>query len=170
MTIIDYKTKLTGDRPAPRTHDQPRDLITETESNRGRIIQSAALRRLQQKTQVYPLETNASVRSRLTHSLEVQQTARYLSKTILDQLRQNGTLQTLGLAGIETAFTNLVEMSCLLHDVGNPPFGHFGEVTFSRWVQAHGAQCHAKAMAHKAKLSRSVTLVSASIIARSVGF
>ncbi|WP_299732764.1 dGTPase [uncultured Endozoicomonas sp.] len=154
MDTIDYRSKLTCDRPQPRTHDQPRDLITETESNRGRIIQSAALRRLQQKTQVYPLETNASVRSRLTHSLEVQQTARYLSKTILDQLKHSGKLVNYGLAGIETAFTNLVEMSCLLHDVGNPPFGHFGEVAFSRWVQEHGQDCHRKAIARQTMIQQ----------------
>ena len=146
MKSLDYLKKLTCDRPDPRACSQPRDLITETESNRGRIIQSAAVRRLQQKTQVYPLETNAAVRSRLTHSLEVQQTGRYLAKTILDQLNQSGELGKLGLEGIETAFTNLVEMSCLLHDVGNPPFGHFGEAAFSRWVQEHGEHCHQKAM------------------------
>ncbi|MFK0574020.1 MAG: dGTPase, partial [Endozoicomonas sp.] len=107
MESLDYLKKLTCDRPEPRTDSQPRDLITETESNRGRVIQSAAVRRLQQKTQVYPLETNAAVRSRLTHSLEVQQAGRYLAKTILDQLKQSGELGKLGLDDIETAFTNL---------------------------------------------------------------
>ncbi len=143
---MDYLKKLTCDRPNPKTRSHPRDLTTETESNRGRIIQSAAVRRLQQKTQVYPLETNASVRSRLTHSLEVQQTGRYLAKTILDRLQQSGELTPLGLQGHETAFTNLVEMSCLLHDVGNPPFGHFGEAAFSRWMQEHAEACHKKSM------------------------
>lgn len=153
MESLDYLKKLTCDRPEARTGSQPRDLITETESNRGRIIQSAALRRLQQKTQVYPLETNAAVRSRLTHSLEVQQTGRYLAKAILDQLKQNDELDKLGLEGIETAFTNLVEMSCLLHDVGNPPFGHFGEAAFSRWMLEHGELCHQKAMQRQAALN-----------------
>ncbi len=153
MAPLDYLKKLTCDRPEPVTCARPEDLITETESNRGRIIQSAALRRLQQKTQVYPLETNAAVRSRLTHSLEVQQTGRYLAKTILDQLKQHGELAKLGLEGIETAFTNLVEMSCLLHDVGNPPFGHFGEAAFSRWVQDHGEACHHKAMARQSAVN-----------------
>ncbi|WP_257265418.1 dGTPase [Endozoicomonas sp. ONNA2] len=151
MASLDYLKKLTCDRP--ETCAQPRDLITETESNRGRIIQSAALRRLQQKTQVYPLETNAAVRSRLTHSLEVQQTGRYLAKTILDQLKQKGELAKLGLEGIETAFTNLVEMSCLLHDVGNPPFGHFGEAALSRWIQDHGKACHHKAMTRQSAIN-----------------
>ena len=147
MDSLDYLKKLTCARPEPT--GQSRDLVTETESNRGRVIQSAALRRLQQKTQVYPLETNASVRSRLTHSLEVQQTGRYLAKTILDQLKHTDAYVKMGLAGIDTAFTNLVEMSCLLHDVGNPPFGHFGEAAFSRWIQHNGLACHEKAVARQ---------------------
>ena len=147
MESLDYLKKLTCARPEPT--GQSRDLVTETESNRGRVIQSAALRRLQQKTQVYPLETNASVRSRLTHSLEVQQTGRYLAKTILDQLKHTDDYVQMGLEGIDTAFTNLVEMSCLLHDVGNPPFGHFGETAFSRWIQNHGRACHEKAVARR---------------------
>ena len=56
------------------------------ESDRGRIIQSAAIRRLQQKTQVFPLEKNSAVRSRLTHSLEVQQTGRHIVRTIFKKL------------------------------------------------------------------------------------
>lgn len=155
MHAMDYKIKLTGDRPlsyekahanARVKNSVKRDLVTETESNRGRVIQSAAVRRLQQKTQVYPLETNASVRSRLTHSLEVQQTGRYLAKTILQKLSQQPQWQSYGLEGIETAFTNLVEMACLLHDVGNPPFGHFGEEAISAWVRNEGAICHQQAM------------------------
>ena len=141
---MDYLTKITAARPRPSRVSAKRDLVEETESNRGRIIQSAAIRRLQQKTQVYPLETNAAVRSRLTHSLEVQQTGRYLAKTILERLTQSGQLKSLGLEGIETAFTNLVEMSCLMHDVGNPPFGHFGEAAISRWMSSHALTCHQK--------------------------
>ncbi len=51
------------------------DLLEATEQDRARIVQAAPVRRLQQKTQVFPLDVKASVRSRLTHSLEVQETA-----------------------------------------------------------------------------------------------
>lgn len=142
---MNYLTKLTCTRPRTSTVDKGRDLLTETESNRGRIIQSAAIRRLQQKTQVYPLETNAAVRSRLTHSLEVQQTGRFLAQTILQKMHESGEIASNGLQGNETAFINLVEMACLMHDVGNPPFGHFGEAAISRWVQDNAAVCHQKA-------------------------
>jgi dGTPase len=102
------------------------DLLEATEQDRARIVQAAPVRRLQQKTQVFPLDVKASVRSRLTHSLEVQETGRQISRRILAALP----------TGIvcEGAFINLVEMSCLLHDVGNPPFGHFGEQVMSQWL------------------------------------
>ncbi|MEG0008869.1 MAG: dGTPase [Aeromonas sp.] len=113
--------------PSLRIHswgDEP--LLEATEQDRARIVQAAPVRRLQQKTQVFPLDVKASVRSRLTHSLEVQETGRQISRRILAQLPA-GTV-------CEGAFINLVEMSCLLHDVGNPPFGHFGEQVMSQWL------------------------------------
>ena len=139
-----YRSKITCRRQRPTTVEG-RDIVEETESNRGRIIQSAAIRRLQQKTQVYPLETNAAVRSRLTHSLEVQQTGRFIARSILAQLKEQNRLKELGLEGIETAFTNLVEMACLMHDVGNPPFGHFGEAAINDWMEKNARTCFSKA-------------------------
>lgn len=105
----------------------------EMESDRGRAINSAAVRRLQQKTQVFPLETNAAVRSRLTHSLEVQQVGRYISKIILKKLSQQDQLESLGLAENIDGFISAIEVACLLHDIGNPAFGHFGEEAINLW-------------------------------------
>ncbi|MFM5003515.1 dGTPase [Aeromonas hydrophila] len=102
------------------------DLLEATEQDRARIVQAAPVRRLQQKTQVFPLDVKASVRSRLTHSLEVQETGRQISRRVLAALPAGSVC--------EGAFINLVEMSCLLHDVGNPPFGHFGEQVMSQWL------------------------------------
>lgn len=141
---MDYRTKITSTRHKPSVISE-RDVIDETESDRGRIVQSAAIRRLQQKTQVYPLESNAAVRSRLTHSLEVQQTGRFIARTILKSLARRQELESIGLEELEVAFTNLVEMSCLIHDVGNPPFGHFGEAAMSGWMAKHGHACFQKA-------------------------
>lgn len=112
-------------------HCSNRELQHELESDRGRIINSAAVRRLQQKTQVFPLERNAAVRSRLTHSLEVQQTGRYIVRTLFQQLGERA--ERYGLDGMEDAFESLVEMACLTHDIGNPPFGHFGEFAIGDW-------------------------------------
>ncbi len=104
------------------------------ESDRGRIINSAAVRRLQQKTQVFPLERNASVRSRLTHSLEVQQNGRYITQKIFEFLSPD-ELEQYGLDKLERHIESIVEMSCLIHDVGNPPFGHFGEKAIIDWFE-----------------------------------
>jgi dGTPase len=108
-------------------------LARELESDRGRIINSAAVRRLQQKTQVFPLERNAAVRSRLTHSLEVQQTGRFIVRTLFQQLGERAA--DYGLDGLERPIESLIEMACLMHDVGNPPFGHFGEFAIGEWFR-----------------------------------
>ncbi|MGJ8663451.1 MAG: dGTP triphosphohydrolase, partial [Marinicella sp.] len=136
--IINFKTKLNVNRP----YDKKDQAITDPlrieyalESDRGRIINSASVRRLQQKTQVFPLERNAAVRSRLTHSMEVQQNGRYIVKTIFKKLGDRA--KEIGLNGLQPAVESLVEMACLMHDIGNPPFGHFGEVAISEWFGSH---------------------------------
>ena len=128
--MIDYKKRLTLDREFYPS----KDIETTVESDRGRIFSSAAFRRLQKRTQVFALELNASIRSRLTHSLEVAQNARYIARTILDELKKND-LKTYGLEDMENAFISTSEMSSLLHDIGNPPFGHFAEETINKWLK-----------------------------------
>ncbi|MFE8070887.1 dGTPase [Marinobacteraceae bacterium S3BR75-40.1] len=129
-------TRGTGDSSSLRMPQcGARELERQLESDRGRIINSAAVRRLQQKTQVFPLERNAAVRSRLTHSLEVQQTGRFITRKVFEKLEDR--LESLGLAGLERAAESIVEMACLMHDIGNPPFGHFGEVAISKWFEDH---------------------------------
>lgn len=137
MAAINFRTKISFTRPYTSRKDPEGEyyISRHFESDRGRIINSAAIRRLQQKTQVFPLERNAAVRSRLTHSLEVQQTGRYISKEILQALKMQGGLAQYGLDEREGAFESLVEMACLLHDVGNPPFGHFGEAAINDWFE-----------------------------------
>jgi dGTPase len=105
------------------------------ESDRGRAINSAAVRRLQQKTQVFPLETNAAVRSRLTHSLEVQQVGRYIAKKIFEKMHKNDLFDKCNLLDYKEGFVSAIEIACLLHDIGNPPFGHFGEEAINLWCR-----------------------------------
>ena len=138
MTVIDFRLKVTDQRDR-----QSYDLATsidqlqmQFESDRGRIINSAAIRRLQQKTQVFPLEKNAAVRSRLTHSMEVQQVGRFIVQSIFKSL-DDKQQQDYGLTGLERCIESLVEMACLMHDIGNPPFGHFGEQAINQWFEQH---------------------------------
>ena len=123
--MIDYNSKITNDRELYPIDD----ILTSVESDRGRIVSSAAFRRLQKRTQVFALELNAAIRTRLTHSLEVSQNARYIAKTIIKKIN------TSNLNHLEDAFISICEMSSLLHDIGNPPFGHFGEMAINEWIE-----------------------------------
>jgi dGTPase len=114
-----------------------RNLLLESESDRSRIVFSAPFRRLQQKAQVFSLEANAAVRSRLTHSFEVAQVGRFLSAQIVASLSEKNWIDELQ----GRAFITFVEVACLMHDLGNPPFGHFGEVAITQWFQEKGEQC-----------------------------
>jgi dGTPase len=107
-----------------------RGVLIASESDKARVINCGAFRRLQQKAQVFPLEPNASVRSRLTHSIEVSQIGRHLAQMIIQEF--HGTKD-----GYEkfAAFVNTVETACLLHDIGNPPFGHLGESAIKEWFR-----------------------------------
>lgn len=137
MTGIDFRKKINYQRSygSSQSNKNEHEIIRTFESDRGRIINSAAIRRLQQKTQVFPLERNAAVRSRLTHSLEVQQVGRYIAKEILTKLKEQGRLAELGLEALTGPFESIVEMACLMHDIGNPPFGHFGEAAINDWFR-----------------------------------
>ena len=142
MANINFKTKINSIRPfnTYKTENIPlANQHTAFESDRGRIINSAAIRRLQQKTQVFPLERNAAVRSRLTHSMEVQQVGRFIVQSIFKNL-SSAQLTEYGLEGLEKSIESLVEMSCLMHDIGNPPFGHFGEEALNQWFRKNIAQ------------------------------
>ncbi|WP_122894120.1 dGTPase [Arcobacter peruensis] len=144
--MIDYTKKITIKRKYERIDVTPVDINEATESNRGRIVNSPAVRRLQQKTQVFPLEINAAVRSRLTHSLEVQQVSRHIARTIIKILKEKKKLKKYNLDGLEHAFTSTSEMASLMHDIGNPPFGHFGELALNEWMQKKGVKCFNKAL------------------------
>lgn len=137
MAQIDFRKKINWHRRyrSPQGVKSEHEILRIFESDRGRIINSPAIRRLQQKTQVFPLERNAAVRTRLTHSMEVQQVGRYIAKEILSRLKELKLLEQYGLDELTGPFESVVEMSCLMHDIGNPPFGHFGEAAINDWFR-----------------------------------
>lgn len=112
----------------------PKGVLIASESDKGRVINSASFRRLQQKAQVFPLDPNAAVRTRLTHSVEVSQIGRHIAQRVIKNHVDDhgGDYETLA------AFVNLVETACLLHDIGNPPFGHLGESAVRYWFKDNG--------------------------------
>ncbi|WP_334312717.1 dGTPase [Aeromonas salmonicida] len=114
------------------------DLLSATLSDRARYIYSPAFRRLQMKAQVFSLENNAAVRSRLTHSMEVAHIGIFIVQKITEIINNKITKDNASevekyISENEGAIRNTVETACLIHDVGNPPFGHFGESAISSW-------------------------------------
>ncbi len=106
---------------------------TELERDHDRILFSTPARRLQDKTQVFPLERNDSVRTRLTHSHEVANMARSMGTTLAFV---HG--EALGLPDVVQPLRNvpaLLEAVGLAHDLGNPPFGHQGESAIQGWMK-----------------------------------
>lgn len=109
-------------------HEERRENRSEFQRDYDRLIFSAPFRRLQNKTQVFPLPGSIFVHNRLTHSLEVSCVGRSLgndvSKALLERHPelQNSYLPEIG---------SIVSAACLAHDLGNPPFGHSGERAIS---------------------------------------
>lgn len=101
----------------------PTDGRNPFENDYGRLISSAPIRRLQDKTQVFPLEQSDFIRTRLTHSLEVSYIASSIGQSIEKILLEKGEI-TIDQKGL---LSSLLRVSGLIHDLGNPPFGHFGE-------------------------------------------
>lgn len=108
------------------------DLRSEFEKDYHRIIGSSSFRRLQDKTQVFALDKSDFIRTRLTHSLEVSSFAKSLGQNIAQYLIENKmdpsfTLQT------KSDICDILQCAGLIHDLGNPPFGHFGEEAIRDW-------------------------------------
>lgn len=123
-------------RTSSAKHDT---ILASTQSDRARLIYSAAFRRLQQKAQVFSLESNSAVRSRLTHSIEVSHIGRYIVATILEKISNSDVLDDdvkIFWQKNSLSISNIVETACLMHDIGNPPFGHFGEAAIVEWSKS----------------------------------
>lgn len=110
------------------------DLRSEFEKDYHRIIGSASFRRLQDKTQVFPLDKSDFIRTRLTHSLEVSSLAKSLGQNIGENI-----LKYRKDAGftpeMKEDICHILQCAGLIHDIGNPPFGHFGEVEIREWFE-----------------------------------
>lgn len=96
-----------------------------------RIIFSSPFRRLQNKTQVFPLPGSVFVHNRLTHSLEVASVGRSLGNILSNKLRENNEASGEKVLGMGS----IVSAACLAHDMGNPSFGHSGEKAISRYFK-----------------------------------
>ncbi|HVF72324.1 MAG TPA: dNTP triphosphohydrolase [Chthoniobacterales bacterium] len=112
------------------------DHRVEFERDYDRSIFSTPVKRLQDKTQVFPLEPHDAVRTRLTHSLEVSAVARGLGIAIGKWLLSENEISP----GMERQIEAISGTSGLIHDLGNPPFGHAGEDAIREWFGNKGAK------------------------------
>lgn len=133
---MEWKRLLCDDRVRNYKGSGSGDFRTEYEKDYHRIIGSASFRRLQDKTQVFPLDNSDFIRTRLTHSLEVSSFAKSLGQNISKRLlmeHMDGEF----LPEYQNALCDILQCAGLLHDMGNPPFGHFGETAIRDWFRAN---------------------------------
>jgi dGTPase len=110
---------------------------TDFQRDFDRIVFSSAFRRLQDKTQVFPLSDVDYVRTRLSHSLEASCVGRTLGTLVGERI-----LARRPLANVEASdFGAVVAAACLAHDIGNPPFGHSGEDAIRTWFTHSATGC-----------------------------
>ena len=112
---------------------QPSDTTARTDYQRDfdRIVFSSAFRRMQDKTQIFPLSKIDYVRTRLTHSLESSSVGRSLGTLVGEQIIARHNLKN----AEASDFGDICAAACLSHDIGNPPFGHSGEDAIRHWAE-----------------------------------
>lgn len=133
---MEWKNLLCEKRQSSSKSSNKTDLRNEFQKDYHRIICSASFRRLQDKTQVFPLDNSDFVRTRLTHSLEVASFAKSLGQTAFQYLIDNNKDGELT-PEIKEKVCSILECAGLLHDIGNPPFGHFGEDSIRNWFKTN---------------------------------
>lgn len=113
----------------------------ESERDYDRILFAAPTRRLADKTQVFPLEVNDSVRNRLTHSHEVSNLARSIGTKLVYEHGEE-VFGDLSDDGLKRGAPALLAAIGLAHDLGNPPFGHQGEKAIQSWFNRYSDDVH----------------------------
>ncbi|PLY14852.1 MAG: deoxyguanosinetriphosphate triphosphohydrolase [Sedimenticola sp.] len=103
---------------------------TDFQRDFDRIVFCSAFRRMQDKTQVFPLSGIDYIRTRLTHSLEASSIGRSLGTLVGEQIISRHRLEDFEASD----FGDICAAACLAHDIGNPPFGHSGEDAFRHWA------------------------------------
>lgn len=136
-----WRRWLNSDRRRPRSGQGnllatvPAQTRTAIERDYDRVLFSTPVRRMADKTQVFPLDRSDSVRTRLTHSHEVANLARSVG---IDLVFHHGVA-----AGLPEALRDVPALLAtigLAHDLGNPPFGHQGEDAIARWFEINRAE------------------------------
>jgi dGTPase len=113
-----------------------KDHREQFERDYDRALFSTPVKRLQDKAQVFPLDPHDAVRTRLTHSLEVSTVARGLTIAAGQWLLKKGAIAS----EMERQIEAIAAACGLIHDLGNPPFGHAGEEAIRGWFADIGEE------------------------------
>ncbi|MDM1061314.1 deoxyguanosinetriphosphate triphosphohydrolase [Empedobacter falsenii] len=113
------------------------DARSEYQRDYDRIIFSSAFRRLQNKTQVFPLPGSVFVHNRLTHSLEVSSVGRSMGNLVGKFISENYKLTKESQEFYKYSIHDVISAACLCHDIGNPAFGHSGEDAIASYFDRH---------------------------------
>ena len=131
-----------------RTGNHVQNIVSRTDFQRDfdRIIFSSAFRRLQNKTQVFPLPGSVFVHNRLTHSLEVSSVGRSLGSLAGEFIVQNfeNELTEDSKNFYLYNLNNVIAAACLCHDIGNPAFGHSGEDAIASFFEKNESELKLK--------------------------
>ncbi|MBQ3539647.1 MAG: dNTP triphosphohydrolase [Bacteroidaceae bacterium] len=123
--LVGKRLRATSITPHERSsHNDERN---DFESDLGRALFSSAARRLHDKTQVIPLTSDDNIHSRLTHSMEVMNIGASLAKDICFNSDFRNRYGIDDIYKVYEPLRAILQTVCLVHDIGNPPFGHFGE-------------------------------------------
>ena len=126
---MNWTQLLSGKRFGMEEYHERKHERTDFQRDYDRLIFSSPFRRLQNKTQVFPLPGSIFVHNRLTHSLEVSCVGRSLGNNVAKGLMQKYPDGSINFPEIGS----IVSAACLAHDMGNPPFGHSGERAISAY-------------------------------------
>lgn len=134
---MEWNKLLSGNRFGMETYREREHERTDFQRDYDRLIFSSPFRRLQNKTQVFPLPGSVFVHNRLTHSLEVSCVGRSLGNNVSKALQAKHPLESINFPEIGA----IVSAACLAHDLGNPPYGHSGERAISSYfTEGNGRQ------------------------------
>jgi dGTPase len=134
--MVNWSKLLSAERFRPSSPPSQGDEANAFHSDYYRVVFSSAFRRLQDKTQVSPLAASDFVRRRLTHSLEVATVGERMGRVIAVKLSNR-------ISGVPPdQIGKTVATACLLHDIGNPPFGHEGEIAIRAWADTRAPKFH----------------------------
>lgn len=129
---MNWRKLLCEERERGTTSNKSTTYHNEFDKDYSRIVYSSSVRRLQDKAQVFPMQENDFTRTRLTHSIEVASLGKSLAWGIGEWLMESGELEDIWEI---KKLASMVETACLIHDLGNPPFGHYGEEIIREWFK-----------------------------------